>query len=71
MMAELQVLAADMGGRLKMPELRWKYAWLKPIVGWKVAKRAQSVLPELKGSLLKCWDKAMSDLESTNANNSD
>ncbi|SRR5258706_6461797 len=70
MMAELQALAADMGGRLKMPELRWKYAWLKPIVGWKVAKRAQSVLPEVKGSLLKRWDKAMSDLESTNANNS-
>jgi glycosyltransferase involved in cell wall biosynthesis len=59
LMAELQALAADLGGRLEKPELRWKYAWMKPILGFKVAKRAQMTLPDLKGSLLRKWDKAM------------
>ena len=59
LVAELQFLAADLGGCLKEPELRWKYAWMKPFVGFKAAKRAQMMLPQLKGSLLRKWDKAM------------
>jgi glycosyltransferase involved in cell wall biosynthesis len=59
LMAELQALAAELEGRLEEPELRWKYAWMKPILGFKVAKRAQMTLPELKASLLRRWDKVM------------
>jgi len=59
LMAELQALAVELGGRLEEPELRWKYAWMKPILGFKAAKRAQMTLPELKASLLRKWDKAM------------
>ncbi len=32
---------------------------MKPIFGWKAAKRAQMALPEMKASLLRSWDKAM------------
>ena len=59
LMAELQALAAKLEGRLEEPELRWKYAWMKPILGFKAAKRAQMTLPQLKASLLRRWDKAM------------
>jgi glycosyltransferase involved in cell wall biosynthesis len=63
LMAELQELAAQLDGHLEVPRLRWKYAWMKPIFGLKAAKRAQMVLPQLKASMLRNWDKAMYRLE--------
>ena len=65
--AELQALAAQLGGRLEVPRLRWKYAWMKPIFGWKVAKNAQMTLPQLKASLVRSWDRMMYKLESRNS----
>ena len=59
LVAELQSLAAQLDGRLDKPRLRWKYAWIEPICGFKAAKRAQMVLPEFKSSLVRRWDKAM------------
>jgi glycosyltransferase involved in cell wall biosynthesis len=64
LVAELQDLAAQLQGKLEVPRLRWKYAWMKPIFGWKTAKRAQRTLPQLKSVLLLQWDKAMYKLES-------
>jgi hypothetical protein len=58
-MAELQDLAAELGGCLEEPKLRWKFAWMKPIIGFKAAKRAQMTLPQVKGALLRKWDHAM------------
>jgi glycosyltransferase involved in cell wall biosynthesis len=60
---ELQNLAAQLQGRLKEPHLRWKFAWMKPLFGWKVAETAQRALPELRASLARYWDKAMYQLE--------
>jgi glycosyltransferase involved in cell wall biosynthesis len=57
--AELQSLAAQLQGRLEEPRLRWKYAWMKPLFGWKAAKWAQNTLPNLKGSWFRQCDKAM------------
>ena len=64
--AELQGLAAQLQGHLEVPRLRWKYAWMTPIFGWKAAKRAQMALPALKASLVRSWDKAMYSLETLN-----
>jgi len=64
--AELQSLARQFNGRLEKPRLRWKYAWMEPIVGFSAAKRAQMVLPEFKASLVRKWDKAMYERESHN-----
>jgi len=61
--AELQGLASQLQGHLRPPRLRWKYAWMKPIFGWKTAKHAQMVLPLLKASLVRRWDKAMYRLD--------
>src|ERR1700677_3626376 len=57
--AELQALAAELQGHLQQPQLRWKFAWMAPIFGFKTAKRAQMVLPQLKASMIRHWDKAM------------
>jgi glycosyltransferase involved in cell wall biosynthesis len=65
--AELQDLAAQLQGHLEVPQLRWKYAWMKPIFGMKAAKWAQMVLPQLKASLIRYWDKAMYELENREA----
>jgi glycosyltransferase involved in cell wall biosynthesis len=65
--AELQGLAAQLQGHLEVPRLRWKYAWIKPIFGWKAAKRAQMELPQLKAWLIRYWDKAVYTLETREA----
>ena len=44
---ELEGIALNLGGRLEVPQLRWKYAWLTPLFGHRFAKRAQTSLPEL------------------------
>jgi glycosyltransferase involved in cell wall biosynthesis len=67
LMAELLALAAELGGRLEEPKLRRKFAWMKPIVGFKAAKRAQMTLPQLKGSLLRRRDKAIYVVMATQA----
>lgn len=64
---EMQSLAADLGGHLEVPHLRWKYAWIKPVFGWKAAKLAQRALPQAKSSLLRSWDRAMFKLENGQA----
>jgi glycosyltransferase involved in cell wall biosynthesis len=58
-----QALAAELGGRLEVPSLGWKYAWMKPILGYQGAKRAQMILPQWKASLAGRWDKTMYRLE--------
>jgi GT2 family glycosyltransferase len=63
LIAELQTLAAQLGGALNIPRLRSKYAWMEPIFGAKVAKSAQIALPQVKASLMRFWDKAMYRLE--------
>jgi glycosyltransferase involved in cell wall biosynthesis len=61
--AELHGLATQLQGRLEEPRLNWKYAWMKPMFGWKAAKWAMMVLPGHKTSLVRHWDKAMYRLE--------
>ena len=63
LVAELQGLAAEVGGHLEPPRLGWKYAWMEPIFGRKAARNAEIVLPQLKASVLRSWDKAMYRLE--------
>jgi glycosyltransferase involved in cell wall biosynthesis len=57
--AELHSLAAELGGHLETPRLRWKYAWMEPILGLKAARYAQMVLPQMKASAIRSWDKLM------------
>jgi glycosyltransferase involved in cell wall biosynthesis len=61
--AELQRVADQLQGRLEMPRLRWKYAWIRPVFGRKAAKWAQVGLPQMKISLARHWDRVMYELE--------
>ena len=63
LVAELQSLAAQFQGRLEVPRLRSKYAWMEPVFGLKAAKRAQMAFPRWKVLLIWHWDKAMYKLE--------
>jgi glycosyltransferase involved in cell wall biosynthesis len=63
LVAELQDLAEQLQDHLEEPRLRWKYAWIKPVLGWKAAKWAQAALPQIKSSCVRMCDKAMSRLE--------
>lgn len=61
--AQGRQLAESLGGTLKMPGVRPKYAWLEKLFGLRTAYRAQVLLPNMKVSLLRSWDKVMYHLE--------
>jgi glycosyltransferase involved in cell wall biosynthesis len=63
LVAELQAMAAQLGGQLEVPRLGWKYAWLKPIFGHKTATWAQQKVPQIKTSILRNCDKAIYRVE--------
>jgi glycosyltransferase involved in cell wall biosynthesis len=65
LVAELQALAAQLGGPRETPRLRPKYAWMELIFGAKVAKSAQIVLPRMKATTVRLWDKAVYSLETS------
>jgi glycosyltransferase involved in cell wall biosynthesis len=56
---ELEQKAIELGGRLELPHLSWKYRWIQPIFGWGMAKRARLALPNLKWNLARSWDKTL------------
>jgi glycosyltransferase involved in cell wall biosynthesis len=64
---ELQTVAAQLQGHLEEPRLRWKYAWMKPIFGWKAAKWAQAELPQLRAEYISRCDRALYWLEAARA----
>jgi glycosyltransferase involved in cell wall biosynthesis len=63
LVGELQAMATGLGGRLADPCLRWKYAWLKPVFGWRTAKWAQMALPQARASCERLFDKILFSLE--------
>jgi len=62
LIAAAKTLAATLGGRLELKPLRPKYAWLEKPFGRQFASRAQTALPNLKGSVMRSWDKMMFQL---------
>jgi hypothetical protein len=56
---QMQKMAEELGGKLEVPRLSWKYSWIEPIFGTALARRVQIFLPRLKWSLLRSWDKAL------------
>jgi glycosyltransferase involved in cell wall biosynthesis len=63
LMAELQALAAELGGKLKTPQMSWKYALVEPVFGRKLAKWAQREVSQMKESWIRRCDRAMYSLE--------
>jgi glycosyltransferase involved in cell wall biosynthesis len=57
---QAEQLAATLGGRLEVPRLSWKYAWIQKGFGWPLAKRAKILMPRCKWSMIRSWDKVLS-----------
>ena len=55
--------AKSLGGQLHIPALSWKYSWIEMVFGWGPAKRAQVLLPNIRWSLARFWDKMLFRLE--------
>lgn len=55
---EMEAMAADLGGEMTLPELGWKYDWIRRTCGWGPAKRAQESYNRAKFGLLRRWEKA-------------
>jgi glycosyltransferase involved in cell wall biosynthesis len=62
---EARQIAASLGGKLTLPKLSWKYAWIKALFGWSAAKNAQLKYNSHKTALSTKWDKAMANLQNS------
>jgi glycosyltransferase involved in cell wall biosynthesis len=51
--------AAAFGGTLTNPRFSWKYSWIKALFGWDLAKRAEKLLPGVRWSWQKFWDRVL------------
>jgi glycosyltransferase involved in cell wall biosynthesis len=58
-----QAKARELGGQVEAPRLSWKYSWIKALFGWRLARRAQRLLPGVKWSLIRRWDKTLFQIE--------
>jgi hypothetical protein len=60
---QAQALGTKLGGQVSLPQLPWKYAWIKTFFGWTSAKKVQLGYNRAKLSVVNSWDKAMSRWE--------
>jgi glycosyltransferase involved in cell wall biosynthesis len=60
---EAQQIARSLGGKLDPPHLSWKYAWIRTLFGWQVARRAQLILIHFKWSMVRRWDHTIYRIE--------
>lgn len=56
---QMRRIAAELGRELAPPRLRWKYSWTVPFLGWRQAKRLETVLPRFRWRVEKSWDKML------------
>jgi glycosyltransferase involved in cell wall biosynthesis len=56
---EVERLAMNLGGKLHPPNLSWKYALVRSLFGWRIAKLLQAIIPRLKWWFVKSWDKTL------------
>jgi glycosyltransferase involved in cell wall biosynthesis len=60
---EAQQLAGSLGGRLSLPKISWKYAWIEKLFGLAAAKHVQLSYNRGKSSALRAWDRMMYSFE--------
>ncbi len=49
--------AKALGGHLGAPELPWKYSLIRRLAGWRWAKKAQLLLPQLRWLPIRYWER--------------
>jgi len=60
---QMNQAAEELGGQLEVPRLPWKYSWIRAAFGWDWAQRARQLLPTVKSSLARFWDKTVFRIE--------
>jgi glycosyltransferase involved in cell wall biosynthesis len=63
---EAEQLAEELGGRLGAPSLSWKYVCVRAVFGWTLAKHAQRLLPRIRWTFARQWDRVMLRIENRN-----
>jgi hypothetical protein len=56
-------MARQMGQKLNVPSLSWKYSWARALFGWHVAKRVSLVFRKTRWGFMKSLDKLLFRLE--------
>jgi glycosyltransferase involved in cell wall biosynthesis len=65
LVSQVQARAADLGGRLDLLGLSWKYDWIRRLLGWQIAKDVQMHARMVKCSGSRSWDWLLSRWERT------
>ncbi len=60
---QMEQLAVSLGGRLEAPRASWKYYWIQKTFGWRAAKHALILWPNLRNAIFREFDKMMFTLE--------
>lgn len=58
-----QKLSRELGGRIEVPRMSWKFSWIHVIFGWRFARRVELKLQGLKWSIVSFSDRALCYLE--------
>jgi glycosyltransferase involved in cell wall biosynthesis len=61
---QAEQIARDLGGQLEIPQLSWKYSWIKAIFGCSRAKCARLLLENARWAVESLWDKGWFHIES-------
>jgi glycosyltransferase involved in cell wall biosynthesis len=56
---QAQSAAGGLGGQLEIPQLPWRYGWIRTFFGWGSAKRARTLFSNVRWSVTKYWDKTL------------
>lgn len=64
---DMKTLARTLGAEIDLAKkaafLRWKFAWMAPVLGRRCAFWAQTRLPQFKHLIIRQWDKTLFQLE--------
>lgn len=63
LMKQAEEMAESLGGRLQLPSLSWKASLFSALFGWRQTKRAHDLVVRIRWSLIRCWDRALFEVE--------
>lgn len=60
---EAREMAHNLGGKVEIPPMSWKYSWIRLMFGLDTARRAQVLGPQLRWSVVRKWEEMLFRLE--------
>jgi hypothetical protein len=64
LMAQAEQMANDLGGKLELPRLNWKYSWIQKLFGWTAARTARRSYNRMKSAATRYCDEMLLWIES-------